>query len=150
MCGDRFGNQYSWRAFRPGHRITQIYGCASIMSRPATTAGRENNDEPLGPTPALIYLRVLARMQQICLLLPRLLHAKNATTYVTSRSFPTSTHFVVEEKQTKDYNWMFHACAEGNHQIFTTSYFLSTKEKKALLTWLLQHRIQYCYSFLAI
>lgn len=66
VCGDRFGNQYSWCAFRPGHRITQIYGCASIMSRPAATAGRENNDEPVGPTPALIYLRFLARMQQIC------------------------------------------------------------------------------------
>lgn len=48
------------------HKYTAWRRCASIMSRPAATAGRENNDEPVGPTPALIYLPFLARMQQIC------------------------------------------------------------------------------------
>lgn len=88
------------------HKYTAL-SCASIMSRPAATARRENNDVPVGPTPALIYLQITCQDADL-LLLPRLLHAFNTREECPPHTsgflrLPLQRISVVdEEKQTKD------------------------------------------------
>lgn len=130
-CGDRFGNQLARIPTGSQNHTNIRRRCASIMSRPAATARRGNNDGPVGPTPALIYLQMTCQDADLrrCRLLSTLSTLEECHTTRDVSSWKRN-------KRKITFGCSTNAANKITHQLphLTTKYFRCSQEKEALLT----------------